>query len=189
MFHYIPFPTFGCIAFKIHYTMNDYDYNHSLPYNHYMKEKKDAMWRAIMQDLIAKSWIISSLSLFLDLSLVLPKEKILAIGDDFLTKELITTFSFSISLFIFIVKIHAQFLMVQDLTLVFVCLFPPVLWFSLISIKVWQLHLIFFNNHEKIRSPVNRALQGGLLLHWFIVTGHLSIQVRSNESPSLGHRR
>jgi hypothetical protein len=33
--------------------------------------------------------------------------------------------------------------MVQDLTLVFVCLFPPVLWFSLISIKVWQLHLIY----------------------------------------------
>jgi len=89
-----------------------------------------------MQDLIAKSWIISSLSLVLDLSLVLPKEKILAIGDDFLTKELITTFSFSISSFIFIVKIHAQFLMVQDLTLVFVCLFPPALWFSLISIKV-----------------------------------------------------
>jgi hypothetical protein len=26
--------------------------------------------------------------------------------------------------------------MVQDLTLVFVCLFPPALWFSLISIKV-----------------------------------------------------
>lgn len=75
-----------------------------------------------MQDLIAKSWIISILSLFLDLSLVLPKEKILAIGGDFLTKELITTFSFSISLFIFIVKIHAWFIMVQDLTLVFGCL-------------------------------------------------------------------